>query len=161
MARDDARPWGSREWYELHGADLEFHDRRGVPAREPEPIPPDVLACAARNVGDWYSQPSAAPDDIVDERMVARLLDMIIDSELCNTDALVIRRRMRGATLEDVGVELGVCRERIRQRYAKAVRKLRRRLCMWSVRHRNLNPRDDAVSMGLWESWRRMGLEWA
>lgn len=75
------------------------------------------------------SDETASPDEIVARDLLKEELSKVLN-ELSEREAKVLRRRFglddgRQRTLEEVGREFGVTRERIRQIEAKAIRKLR------------------------------------
>jgi len=82
------------------------------------------------HLGDFLSDDEAvAPDDAVSNIMLKKQLEEVL-ATLTPREAKVIRLRFglgdgKSRTLEEVGNEFGVTRERIRQIEAKAIRKLR------------------------------------
>lgn len=75
------------------------------------------------------SDETASPDEVVSRELLKEELMETLDT-LSDREAKVLRRRFglddgRQRTLEEVGKEFGVTRERIRQIEAKAIRKLR------------------------------------
>jgi len=75
------------------------------------------------------SDETASPDEVVSRELLKEELIEVLDT-LSDREAKVLRRRFglddgRQRTLEEVGREFGVTRERIRQIEAKAIRKLR------------------------------------
>ncbi len=82
------------------------------------------------HLGDFLSDEEAvAPDDAVSNIMLKKQMEEVLDT-LTPREARVIRLRFglddgRSRSLEEVGSEFGVTRERIRQIEAKAIRKLR------------------------------------
>ena len=75
------------------------------------------------------SDETASPDEVVSRELLKEELLETLDT-LSDREAKVLRRRFglddgRQRTLEEVGKEFGVTRERIRQIEAKAIRKLR------------------------------------
>ena len=83
------------------------------------------------NLGDFISDPSAlAPDEEVTKKDLRRAVEEALD-ELSDREKEIVRRRFGlddeglPRTLEDVGREFGVTRERVRQIEAKTLAKLR------------------------------------
>tara|TARA_B100000405_G_scaffold237571_1_gene171286 strand:- start:159 stop:506 length:348 start_codon:yes stop_codon:yes gene_type:complete len=82
------------------------------------------------HLGDFIEDRSAkAPADAATETLLQEQIIQILDS-LTDREKRVLELRFglgdgRGRTLEEVGKEFGVTRERIRQIEAKALRKLR------------------------------------
>ena len=82
------------------------------------------------HLGDFIPDDEAtAPDDAVSNIMLKKQMEEVLDT-LTPREKRVIRLRFgldggRSRTLEEVGSEFGVTRERIRQIEAKAIRKLR------------------------------------
>ncbi len=69
------------------------------------------------------------PEDIVSEMFLKRDLENVLGT-LTNKEQIILRLRFglddgKERTLEEVGMQFGVTRERIRQIEAKALRKLR------------------------------------
>ena len=102
---------------------------------------------------DFIVDSSTAPmEDEMEKGALVVEMEEIINSTLSDREALVIRRRFgldggRICTLEEVGQELGVTRERIRQIEVKSIRKLKRGIARrkgisnemrleWSAAHR-------------------------
>ncbi len=82
------------------------------------------------HLGDFIaSDEAASPDEVVSRELLKEELLVTLNT-LSDREAKVLRRRFglddgRQRTLEEVGREFGVTRERIRQIEAKAIRKLR------------------------------------
>ena len=82
------------------------------------------------HLGDFIEDEQAtAPDDAVSSIMLKKQMEEVLNT-LTPRESRVIRLRFglddgRSRTLEEVGAEFGVTRERIRQIEAKAIRKLR------------------------------------
>ncbi len=82
------------------------------------------------HLGDFIEDEQAtAPDDAVSSIMLKKQMEEVLNT-LTPRETRVIRLRFglddgRSRTLEEVGAEFGVTRERIRQIEAKAIRKLR------------------------------------
>lgn len=72
---------------------------------------------------DRYRDPRDVEAE-VHEAICLRQVNEILD-DICQADALLIERRAYGATLEEIGKELGVSRERVRQREETAYRRPR------------------------------------
>ena len=94
------------------------------------------------NLGDFISDPSAlAPDEEVTKKDLRRAVEEALD-ELSDREKEIVRRRFGlddeglPRTLEDVGREFGVTRERGRQIEAKTLAKLRLDRRIASSRHR-------------------------
>lgn len=81
-------------------------------------------------LGDFISDPNAlTPHEFMVQEMMERTLDNVLET-LTDREEKVLRLRYglidgKSHTLEEVGREFGVTRERIRQIEAKAIRKLR------------------------------------
>src|SRR3990170_1072380 len=81
------------------------------------------------HLGDFIPAPGMSPDDKATHELLKGHLDQVLDS-LTPREKKVLQRRFglddgKARTLEEVGAEFGVTRERIRQIEAKALRKLR------------------------------------
>ena len=82
------------------------------------------------NLGDFIEdQKALAPADAASRKMLKEQVDDVLES-LSERERAVLEMRFglddgRSRTLEEVGREFGVTRERIRQIEAKALRKLR------------------------------------
>ena len=86
-------------------------------------------------MGDFVADENAeAPGKAADRAMVAQQINLALKS-LTPREEKVIRLRFglddgRPRTLEEVGRDFGVTRERVRQIEAKAIRKLHSRKCL-------------------------------
>lgn len=99
-------------------------------AREPISIDKTVGQEADTTMGDFLSDPNAlSPHDFLVREMVEEVLQELL-SELSDREEKVLKLRYglvdgKSYTLEEVGKEFSVTRERIRQIEAKALKKLR------------------------------------
>ena len=99
-------------------------------AQEPVSLETPIGEEEDSHLGDFIPDDDApAPQDAASFTMLKEQLDTVLNT-LTEREAKVLRQRYglddgRARTLEEVGVEFGVTRERIRQIEAKALRKLR------------------------------------
>ncbi len=99
-------------------------------AQEPISLESPVGEEEDSSLGDFISDPTALdPYEYTSKEMLRRELNEVLDS-LTDREEKVLRMRFglldgRQRTLEEVGKEFGVTRERIRQIEAKALRKLK------------------------------------
>jgi len=99
-------------------------------AKEPISLEAPVGEEEDSSLGDFISDPNALnPHDYMMQEMVKKTLDEVLET-LTDREEKVLRLRYglldgKTHTLEEVGKEFGVTRERIRQIEAKALRKLR------------------------------------
>src|SRR5690606_20741251 len=99
-------------------------------AKEPISLEAPVGVEEDSSLGDFISDPNALnPHDFMMQEMVKKTLDEVLET-LTDREEKVLRLRYglldgKTHTLEEVGREFGVTRERIRQIEAKALRKLR------------------------------------
>ncbi|WP_441361482.1 RNA polymerase sigma factor RpoD [Acholeplasma laidlawii] len=99
-------------------------------AKEPISLEEPVGEEEDSSLGDFISDPNALnPHDYMMQEMVKKTLDEVLET-LTDREEKVLRLRYglldgKTHTLEEVGREFGVTRERIRQIEAKALRKLR------------------------------------
>lgn len=99
-------------------------------AKEPISLEAPVGEEEDSSLGDFISDPNALnPHDFMMQEMVKKTLDEVLET-LTDREEKVLRLRYglldgKTHTLEEVGREFGVTRERIRQIEAKALRKLR------------------------------------
>nr|WP_281272100.1 RNA polymerase sigma factor RpoD [Paenibacillus flagellatus] len=99
-------------------------------AQEPVSLETPIGEENDSNLGDFIEDPDAlAPADAAAYEMLKEQLEDVLDT-LTEREESVLRLRFglddgRSRTLEEVGREFGVTRERIRQIEAKALRKLR------------------------------------
>jgi RNA polymerase primary sigma factor len=99
-------------------------------AKEPISLEAHVGEEEDSSLGDFISDPNAlTPHEYMLQEMVKQTLDEVLET-LTDREEKVLRMRFglldgRTRTLEEVGKEFGVTRERIRQIEAKALRKLR------------------------------------
>ena len=99
-------------------------------AQEPVSLETPIGEEEDSHLGDFIPDDDApAPADAASFTMLKEQLDSVLGT-LTDREAKVLRQRYglddgRARTLEEVGVEFGVTRERIRQIEAKALRKLR------------------------------------
>ena len=99
-------------------------------AKEPISLEAPVGEEEDSTLGDFISDPNALnPHDYMMQEMVKKTLDEVLET-LTDREEKVLRLRYglldgKTHTLEEVGREFGVTRERIRQIEAKALRKLR------------------------------------
>jgi len=99
-------------------------------AKEPISLEAPVGEEEDSSLGDFISDPNALnPHDYMMQEMVKKTLDEVLET-LTDREEKVLRLRYglldgKTHTLEEVGREFGVTRERIRQIEAKALRKLR------------------------------------
>jgi len=110
-----------------------------VPAKAPNGERGATIAAAMRGVridpaaadpddpdsGIDIADPAPAADEILSEKIRDRGLRAAI-SRLPEKDRLIIERRLAGLTLEAVGNEIGITRERVRQIEARAQDRLRK-----------------------------------
>ncbi|MFD6394273.1 RNA polymerase sigma factor RpoD/SigA [Nocardia sp. NPDC060259] len=100
---------------------------------EAEPVSLHAPVGEDTELGALLPDTAPAPADTVAERMLPRYVEAAL-GVLTERESAVIRLRFgldrgEGRTLEEVGSELGVSRERARQIEAKAMSKLRRPAC--------------------------------
>ena len=86
------------------------------------------------SLGDFVADENAEAPKAADRAMVAQQINLALKS-LTPREEKVIRLRFglddgRPRTLEEVGRDFGVTRERVRQIEAKAIRKLHSRKCL-------------------------------
>lgn len=99
-------------------------------AKEPISLEAHVGEEEDSSLGDFISDPNAlTPHEVMLQEMVRQTLDEVLET-LTDREEKVLRLRYglfdgKNHTLEEVGREFGVTRERIRQIEAKALRKLR------------------------------------
>jgi RNA polymerase primary sigma factor len=99
-------------------------------AKEPISLEAHVGEEEDSSLGDFISDPNAlTPHEFMLQEMVRQTLDEVLET-LTDREEKVLRLRYglfdgKNHTLEEVGREFGVTRERIRQIEAKALRKLR------------------------------------
>lgn len=104
-------------------------------AQEPASLESPVGEEEDSSLGDFVADESAeAPGKAADRAMIAQQINLALQS-LTPREAKVIRLRFglddgRPRTLEEVGKDFGVTRERVRQIEAKAIRKLHSRKCL-------------------------------
>ena len=99
-------------------------------AQEPISLESPVGEEEDSSLGDFIADPDTlTPLEYTSKEMLKRELDSVLET-LTDREEKVLRMRFglldgRSRTLEEVGREFGVTRERIRQIEAKALRKLR------------------------------------
>ena len=104
-------------------------------AQEPASLESPVGEEEDSSLGDFVADENAeAPGKAADRAMVAQQINLALKS-LTPREEKVIRMRFglddgRPRTLEEVGRDFGVTRERVRQIEAKAIRKLHSRKCL-------------------------------
>ena len=104
-------------------------------AQEPASLESPVGEEEDSSLGDFVADENAeAPGKAADRAMVAQQINLALKS-LTPREEKVIRLRFglddgRPRTLEEVGRDFGVTRERVRQIEAKAIRKLHSRKCL-------------------------------
>ena len=104
-------------------------------AQEPASLESPVGEEEDSSLGDFVADENAeAPGKAADRAMVAQQINLALKS-LTPSEERVIRLRFglddgRPRTLEEVGRDFGVTRERVRQIEAKAIRKLHSRKCL-------------------------------
>ena len=104
-------------------------------AQEPASLESPVGEEEDSALGDFVADENAeAPGKAADRAMVAQQINLALKS-LTPREEKVIRLRFglddgRPRTLEEVGRDFGVTRERVRQIEAKAIRKLHSRKCL-------------------------------
>ena len=104
-------------------------------AQEPASLESPVGEEEDSSLGDFVADENAeAPGKAADRAMVAQQINLALKS-LTPREEKVIRLRGglddgRPRTLEEVGRDFGVTRERVRQIEAKAIRKLHSRKCL-------------------------------
>ena len=104
-------------------------------AQEPASLESPVGEEEDSSLGDFVADENAeAPGKAADRAMVAQQINQALKS-LTPREEKVIRLRFglddgRPRTLEEVGRDFGVTRERVRQIEAKAIRKLHSRKCL-------------------------------
>ncbi len=104
-------------------------------AQEPASLESPVGEEEDSSLGDFVADETAeAPGKAADRAMVAQQINLALQS-LTPREEKVIRLRFglddgRPRTLEEVGRDFGVTRERVRQIEAKAIRKLHSRKCL-------------------------------
>jgi RNA polymerase primary sigma factor len=104
-------------------------------AQEPASLESPVGEEEDSSLGDFVADETAeAPGKAADRAMVAQQINLALKS-LTPREEKVIRLRFglddgRPRTLEEVGKDFGVTRERVRQIEAKAIRKLHSRKCL-------------------------------
>jgi len=109
----------------FHGDDVERTMRVWQPPIHADPERPDAML-------DWLSwdvQPHVEQElnNALDKHQLGKLLREAIKA-LKPREAYILRRMYHDATLNEVGQELGLTRERIRQIKVKAIRTLRQRM---------------------------------
>ena len=110
-------------------------------AQEPASLESPVGEEEDSSLGDFVADENAeAPGKAADRAMVAQQINQALKS-LTPREEKVIRLRFglddgRPRTLEEVGRDFGVTRERVRQIEAKAIRKLHSRKCLALLRKR-------------------------
>ncbi|MFD4431292.1 RNA polymerase sigma factor RpoD/SigA [Nocardia sp. NPDC058497] len=114
-------------------AELTVTQVEAVLRHEAEPVSLHAPIGEDTELGALLPDTAPAPADTVAERMLPRYVEAAL-GVLTERESAVIRLRFgldrgEGRTLEEVGSELGVSRERARQIEAKAMSKLRRPAC--------------------------------
>ncbi|MFE7722157.1 RNA polymerase sigma factor RpoD/SigA [Nocardia rhizosphaerihabitans] len=114
-------------------AELTVTQVEAVLRHEAEPVSLHAPIGEGTELGALLPDTAPAPADTVAERMLPRYVEAAL-GVLTERESAVIRLRFgldrgEGRTLEEVGSELGVSRERARQIEAKAMSKLRRPAC--------------------------------
>ena len=117
--------------------DMSVERVREIPrmAQEPASLESPVGEEEDSSLGDFVADENAeAPGKAADRAMVAQQINLALKS-LTPREEKVIRLRFglddgRPRTLEEVGRDFGVTRERVRQIEAKAIRKLHSRKCL-------------------------------
>lgn len=114
-------------------AELTVAQVESVLRHEAEPVSLHAPIGEDTELGALLPDTAPAPADTVAERMLPRYVEAAL-GVLTERESAVIRLRFgldrgEGRTLEEVGSELGVSRERARQIEAKAMSKLRRPAC--------------------------------
>ena len=132
---DDGRPRTLEEVGRDFGVTRERVREIQRMAQEPASLESPVGEEEDSSLGDFVADENAeAPGKAADRAMVAQQINLALKS-LTPREEKVIRLRFglddgRPRTLEEVGRDFGVTRERVRQIEAKAIRKLHSRKCL-------------------------------
>lgn len=75
--------------------------------------------------GDYVTDEEQDSHEEIERRQVSEKVLEYINQKLPAREADILFRRADGQTLDDIGREYGICRERVRQLESKAIRRLR------------------------------------